>query len=287
MPATSAITLVMPEAVDDAVAALAEFGPDGAPLAGGTWIMRAPIRGEARRSAYVGLGRIAALQAVDLDDDEIRIGAGVTHVGLVAALSDVPQCRGLVTAAAKAANPAVRQMATIGGNLAAWEFPASDLTPALLSLEAAVELRSPGGTERVSLERFLLRRRAVEPGILVSRVVIPRRPLTTGHARLPLRKAGDYPVAIVSAAASMDGHGKVDDIRLAVGSVEASARRWPGLERALLGARLDPASAQELARERSGDFAGRDSVEAPAWYRVQVLPALVRRAVEAVLASPR
>jgi aerobic carbon-monoxide dehydrogenase medium subunit len=100
---------------------------------------------------------------------------------------------------------------------------------------------------------------------------------------LPLRKAGDYPVAIVSMAVAIGPDGSVGDIRVAVGSVEASARRWPQLEEQLLGRPLDPARAYELAKACAGVFTGRESVEAPGWYRVQVLPTLVRRAAEAVL----
>ena len=56
--------LILADSVTEAVAALTEQGTDGAPLAGGTWIMRAPIRGESQRHSYVAIGRIAALQAM-------------------------------------------------------------------------------------------------------------------------------------------------------------------------------------------------------------------------------
>jgi aerobic carbon-monoxide dehydrogenase medium subunit len=268
----------------DALAALADRGSAGAALAGATWIMRAPIRREDLRPSYVGIGDIAELQAVELAEDEIRIGACVSHARLVSALVGFEECAGLVAAAGGAANPAVRQMATVGGNLCASDFPASDLPPALLCLDAEIELRTQKGRERVPIGRFLDIRRTLEPGALVTCVAIKRKPLRTGHARLPLRKAGDYPVAIVSMAVAIGPDGSVGDIRVAVGSVEASARRWPQLEEQLLGRPLDPARAYELAKACAGVFTGRESVEAPGWYRVQVLPTLVRRAAEAVLA---
>jgi carbon-monoxide dehydrogenase medium subunit len=269
--------------VADAVAALAERGADGAAFAGGTWIMRAPIRGEALCAYYVGIGRIPELHAVDISDHNIRIGACVSHARLVGALAEVAECAGLKAAAGGAANPAIRQMATVGGNLSAWDFPASDLPPALLCLDATIELRTPGGQERLPVDRFLDIRRGLAAGTLVTGVVIPRGTLRTGHARLPLRAAGDYPVAIVSVAAGLASDGSVEDIRIAVGSVEASARRWPELEARLRGRTLDPDTARDLAEAQLGTFAGRDSVEAPGWYRVQVLPALVRRAVAAAV----
>ncbi|MDW6020162.1 FAD binding domain-containing protein [Mesorhizobium sp. BAC0120] len=285
MPATGDDRLFMAGTVADALAALAERGSEGAPFAGGTWIMRAPIRREAQAPFYVGVGRIPELNAIDVAADRIHIGASVTHARLAAQLAGVAPCHGLATAAGSAANPAIREMATVGGNLSTSDFSAADLPPALLCLDAEVELATTGGRENLPLERFLATRRDLDPGTLVTGVTILRRPVLTGHARLPLRKAGDYPVAIVSLAVQLNQNGVVEDGRVAVGSVESSARRWPGLERKLVGHPLDPRQAEALAEAELGAFTGRDGVEAPGWYRVQVLPALVRRAAQAALRS--
>ncbi|MDQ6435471.1 FAD binding domain-containing protein [Mesorhizobium sp. LHD-90] len=273
----------MADSVADATAALTDDGC--VPLAGGTWIMRASIRGEAQSRRYVGIGRIPELNTIDVKDGEIRLGACVTHARLVESFAGLAQWNGLAAAAGAAANPAVREMATVGGNLSTQDFFAADLPPALLSLDAAVELVRPGGTERLSVGRYLDVRRTLEPGALMTSIVLPRRPMRTGHARLPLRKAGDYPVAIVSMAAVLSSDGRVDVIRIAVGSVEPAAGRWTELEEKLLGRPLDPDTAHEMAEATADTFTGRDSVEAPGWYRVKVLPALVRRATQAVLSS--
>lgn len=287
MAATSTIKLIMASEVGEAISALADLGGRGAVLAGGTWIMRAPIRGELQHSHYVGIGRVPDLNMIDIGDDEITVGACVNHAQLVAFLRELRQCHGLVSAAGNAANPAIRQMATIGGNLSAWNFPASDILPALLCLDAILELHGTDGSRRVSVEKFIQERNHLQPATLLTKVLVPRRTWLTGHARLPLRKAGDYPVAIVSMAAQLAEDGTVEDVRVAVGSVEPSARRWAGLEEQLVGKALDPGTACELAKARLDDFEGRDSVEAPSWYRIQVLPTLVRRAAEAVVAGRR
>jgi carbon-monoxide dehydrogenase medium subunit len=244
--------------------------------------MRAPIRREELCQSYVGIGGIAELRAVEVTGGEIHIGACVTHARLTTALAGIDECDGLVVAAGAAANPAVRQMATVGGNLCAFDFPASDLSPALLCLDASVELGTPGGRERVSIGRFLEIRRNLHPATLLTKVVIKRGSMRCGHVRLPLRKAGDYPVAIVSMAAILASDGSIENVRVAVGSVEATARRWPELEARLGGRRLDHLQARDMAKFESSVFRGRDSVEAPGWYRVQVLPSLVRRAVRAI-----
>jgi aerobic carbon-monoxide dehydrogenase medium subunit len=261
--------------IEDAAAALAE-AKDAAPLAGGTWIMRSPIRSEAYAPRYVALGAIEAMKTLEATEREIRLGAGATHAALARFLEPFPEFAGLRAAAASSANPSVRNMATLGGNLCAGGFAASDLAPALLSIDASVDLISASGEARLTLSEFLTQRAA--PGALLTHVTAHRSNRRSAHIRLPLRKAGDYPVAIVSVSAEVDADRVVKDPRIAVGSVEPFARRWTSLERATEGAQLGATNFAQLAGERSGDFIGRDGVEAPGWYRVKVLPGLVAKA---------
>ncbi|KQT52507.1 MULTISPECIES: FAD binding domain-containing protein [unclassified Aureimonas] len=266
--------------------ALSERGKAGAPLAGGTWIMRAPLRGEAFKTSYVALSKIAALKVIEVGDRSVEIGAGATHAALADALSGLSGLEALAEAAGASANPAVRGMATLGGNLSTCDFAAADLVPALLALDAEVELAGAGGVDRMGIEAFLELRSQLEPGRLLTKVVLPRRPQRSAHVRLPLRKAGDYPVAVVSLAVTLDAASRVATARIAVGSVEPVARRWRGLEAALIGRSLDPDAVAVLAKAHLADLTGRDDgVEAPGWYRVAVLPALVRRAAAALLAT--
>jgi carbon-monoxide dehydrogenase medium subunit len=266
----------------DALAALVDGGQAAVPLAGATWIMRAPIRQERQDLSYVAISRIDELRNVEILDHEIRIGACVTHAELATSLAFLPECRAIGQAAGGSANPAVRQVATIGGNLCASKFAAADLVPALMCLQAELDLETPRGPERISLEQFLQVRTSMEPGWLLRRVVVTRAACRSVHVRLPLRKAGDYPVAIVSMAAVLSTSGLVTSARVVVGSVEPAARRWKRLEADLTGCTLDAASAAEKAEKYSEDFRGRDGIEAPGWYRVKVLTSLVRRAVQAI-----
>ena len=280
-PGSIYVARSLPAALD----ALNECGSAGAPFAGGTWIMRSAIRHEPQKPHYVAIGKIPELTAIRIDADVVEIGAAVTHAALASALTELSEFDVLATAAGRSANPAIRTIATIGGNLSTSGFAAADCVPALLCLDAEVEISSRGGQERISLERFLKIRPTLEPGRLLTRIILPRSDRKTAHARLPLRKAGDYPAAIVSLAVSLDAAARVQAARVAVGSVEPVARRWERLEAALVGRPLDPAQAAEVAAELVDEFTGRDSVELPAWYRVSVLPSLVRRAAVAALDS--
>ncbi|QND66283.1 molybdopterin dehydrogenase [Mesorhizobium loti] len=263
--------------LDEAMAARRQ---GAAVLAGGTWMMRDPRRGIDLPEAVVALHRIPALSKVEIEPDHVVIGAAVTHAVLGRALYGAAGFEGVVAAAEGAANPGIRRVATVGGNLCALDFAAADLVPALLVCEATVELETVEGPKLLGISDFLKDRHTLLTDGIVTRIHLRRDLVASAHIRLPLRKAGDYPVAIVSLAMDKDKR-----CRIAVGSVEPVARRWTALEQAMRAgpaSALDPERAAELALEHN-DFQGRDGKEAEGWYRRQVLPPLVKRGVAALL----
>jgi aerobic carbon-monoxide dehydrogenase medium subunit len=259
------------------VALMGEFGPGARILAGATWLMREPMTA----GHYVSLARIADMHQIEIGGDRLRLGAGVSHHDLALALEGLADLKGLADAVGGAANPAIRRRATVGGNLCATDFAAADLASALLAAGAEVTLVTPGGTLRQSLATYLdWRWTGAAQNHLLREVNLPRRAgrcLT--HARLPLRRAGDYPVAMVSLAANHDADGRLSNVVVAVGAVERQARRWHALENSLTGERPAKAVVVALAQANLGQFTGREGPEVPGWYRLQVLPELVGRAV--------
>lgn len=271
--------LYQPQTIADALAALSDLGSHGAVIAGGTWTMRAPLRCEPMAQAYVATARIPELHRIEVTPNHVRIGSAATHAQLAGALQAAPDLAGLRSAAADSANPAVRRAATVGGNICTTSFSAADLVPALLCLDAEVEFETLQGRQHVSLEAFLAIRERL-PAYLLICVLISRRPAISAHVRLPLRKAGDYPVAIVSASMEQESDGMIRNAAIAVGAVEVTARRWTSLDEVVSGLPLDPPLLQEHASRLACEFIGREGPETLGWYRVQVLPALVRRAFE-------
>lgn len=264
--------------IDEALAARRQ---GASVLAGGTWMMRDPRRGIDLPEAVVALHRIAALSKVDVEPDHIIIGATVTHTVLARMLQGLAGFEALAAAAEGAANPGIRRVATVGGNLCTLDFAAADLVPALLVCEAMVEMETFDGPKLVGISEFLRDRSTLLNDAILTKIHLRRDLIASAHIRLPFRKAGDYPVAIVSVAVGNDRR-----FRIAVGSVEPVARRWAALEEALAnepgGFAPDPERAAELAAEHN-NFHGRDGTEADGWYRRQVLPVLVKRGVTALL----
>jgi carbon-monoxide dehydrogenase medium subunit len=266
-----------PESIEEAVGLLASLGGDAAPLAGGTWVMRAPLRDEALRPQYVSLRRIAELRAVERANGDVRVGAGATHADIAGADGAHRALGALAEAARRSAFPAVRNVATLGGNLAS-PFPEADLVPPLLAGEAALDVAHPGGTQAVDVATWLEAPRRADALIVAARVPAPpgRR---SWFERLTVRAGAEYSVASAAVSVDVDADGRAVAARVAVGAVQQAATRVPAAEAVLTGARLERATGEEAGRAAGEALEGRDGLDAPGWYRLAVLPALIGRAV--------
>jgi carbon-monoxide dehydrogenase medium subunit len=264
--------------LDEALEELERF-PEAEPLAGGTWIMRAPLRGESFAPGYVGLDGVAALREIDSRGDVVAIGSLVTHAQLAAG-DGPPAFAAIATAARLSAFPAVRSVATVAGNIAARGFPEADLVPALLAADATVEVVSRDGADAVPLAAYLSGRDRGPAGELITGVSVPapagRR---SGFARLTVRGGGEYAVASVAVSVDLDDGGVVQAARLAVGGVEETARMLPGAAELLAGSTLAPTVVAQVGAVAAAACRPREGLDAPGWYRRAVLPGLVRRAI--------
>jgi carbon-monoxide dehydrogenase medium subunit len=259
----------------DAVQTLEQLGGAGAALAGSTWIMRAPARGERLAQTYVSLQDVGELAGVQ-PGDAWSIGALTTHAELGALDGGCGPLGALAEAARRSANRAVRNVATLGGNLCADPFPAADLVPALLAADAEVQVESTRGPRSMPVEGFLAARGAGSSGDVVASISIPAPPRRRSwYERLTVRGSSEYPIAGVAVSVDLE-NGTIAAARVAVGAVEGVARRVPEAEEALVGWPVGAEAGEIAGRAAAGTLNGRDAPDAPGWYRLEVLPVLAR-----------
>ena len=266
--------------VAEAISSLKELGAGAIPVAGATWVMRAPIRQESIDYTFVSLSGIEELKQIEITDRDVSIGSMVTHVMLAQAIKSHPALWGLWKAASWCANPAIRSVATIGGNICATGFFSPDIVPSLVSLEASVEVENPEGREKLSLVDYIKTSESRDQAELVCKIMVPISNRISTHVRLTFRKAGDYPIANLSAAVKLSQDHTIKSVTIGVGSVENSVVRWFNLEAALVGKKLDETKIKSLAADHLDDFEPRDGTDAPGWYRLRVLPNLAGQAFE-------
>jgi CO/xanthine dehydrogenase FAD-binding subunit len=222
--------------------AVAELAPDVAVMGGGTTVMPAVHVGAIDASRVVGLAR-AGLSGVDRTDGRTTLGA-TTSLATVSALDHVPA---LSSAAGAVGGPALRNMATVGGNLVV----GGDGAVALLALGAEVELSS----RTVPLDDFWS---SFEPGEEIVLSVSFEDDPGSVYLRWA-RRAANSPV-VVSVAVSRG--------RVALGGVAPHPVRSPGAEAG------DPAAAAAEIDPPTDEVAS-------AWYRRRMTELFVRRALEA------
>src|SRR5262245_62230346 len=147
-------TLHRPRTVEEACALLGQLGDDAAPYAGGTELLLLMKEGLLRPRHLVDVKRIPALDAIDGDGTRLVIGATVTHRAVERSPLVNARCPVMASVARHVANVRVRNVGTVGGNLA-FADPHSDLATLFLVLDASVELVSPRGRRELSLDDFV------------------------------------------------------------------------------------------------------------------------------------
>ena len=233
---------------DSAEQAVAELAAGAAVMGGGTSVMPAVHAGELDAERVVGLAH-AGLDVIDRRDGRTRLGA-MSPLALVALVDGVPA---LSEAARSVGGPALRNMATVGGNV----VTGGDVATALLALGAEVVLSD----RTVPLERFWDEFRPGEELILAVELDDDPASVFVRWAR----RAANSP-AVVSVAVSRG--------RVALGGVAPHPVRSPAAEAAI----DDPEAAGAAAAEEVDPPT--DPV-ASAWYRRRMTGLFVRRALEA------
>lgn len=246
-------------------------------LAGGTDHYPARVV-EPKREDILDITAVPELQGVERTSAGLRIGAAATWRAVLDA--ELPAaCDGLKAAAREVGGQQIQNRGTVGGNLCN-ASPAADGIPALLSLDAEVELARVGGRRRLPLEEFILgnRRTALERGELLVAIHVPATALegTGRFLKLGARTYLVISIAMVAGRLRLASDGTIAAVRLAVGACSAAALRLSALEEMLTGMRPEDAEAA-VRTAHLGDLTPIDDVRADAPYRLDAARTLVRR----------
>ena len=260
MDALPDFRVLNPATLEEAIAARAQY-PDSKPLGGGTDLVVNIRRGIESPKILIDMTRVRELHAIHADENSLEIGASVRISELAAHPAVIAHYPVLAQAAAHIAGPTHRNMGTVGGNIcldtrciyynqSEWWRSANDhclkttgtvchvapksrgvcfatysgdLTPALLTLGAEVDIAGPQGRRTIPLEKlyigfarqdmpvtetqgdgkFYL---ALRPGELITAVRARNTPnLRSAYDKIRIRRSIEYPVAGVAVALRREG----------------------------------------------------------------------------------
>ncbi|RUU75527.1 xanthine dehydrogenase family protein subunit M, partial [Mesorhizobium sp. M7A.F.Ca.MR.362.00.0.0] len=243
--------------VKDANAALKAQGTRY--LGGGTLVVRAANEGDVSVSGLVRSTE-PSLSTIAVAGGKVRIGASVT----MAAIASHPELGTLAKAARAVGGPAIRNMATIGGNLFA-PAPYGDFAVALLALDATV------GTDdgQTPIETFLANRDGSRAVVTSVSFTLPK---ADSFRFLKVSRVKPKGVSVLSIAAVLElsSDGTVTSARIALGCMADRPMRARAAEKALIGRTLTADGiAPALAAAGDGISPITDPI-ASAWYRAEV-----------------
>lgn len=231
-------------------------------MGGGTLVVRAANEGDLTFSTVVRAVD-PALSGVEVRDGRARIGASVTMSAILAH----PELQVLAPAARAVGGPAVRNMATVGGNLFA-HAPYGDFAAALLALDAVVSTEEG----ELPLDAFFERRDRLEGTAIVTSVAFTL-PSPESFRFLKVNRVHPKGAAVLTIAADLrEEAGVIASARIALGAMAAHPVRARAAEAALAGRpRTREGVADALAVALEGTDPPTDAI-ASAWYRREVLP---------------
>ena len=272
-----------PTELGDALVALRDGG--WTILAGGTDFYAARV-GRPIDDALLDLSAIGTLRGITADRLDgaaaLRIGALTTWSELSKATLSPPMAA-LWLAAREIGGLQIQNRGTLGGNLCN-ASPAADGVPALLALDAQVELASLSGLRRLALAEYILgnRRTARRADELLTAVLVPEPApqarslfLKLGHRRYLV-----ISIAMVGLAVQADADGRVARCAVAVGACSAAAQRLPALEARLVGrtaGELAAGVADLIDADALAPLAPLDDVRGTAAYRREAAARLITR----------
>ena len=270
---------VRPATLADAVSARADH-PDWMVLAGGTDLMvEAPLR--PRPLGIIDLWALPELTGIDRDGDAIRIGAGTSWLEVTANPMIATDAPILAAAAREIGALQIQARGTIGGNIAT-SSPVGDSLPALLALDAELELVSPRGARRLPYADFATgyRKTLLAGDELVAAIRLPRPLPGTwfGWRKVGTRRAQSISKVMAAAALTIEG-GTITRARFGLGAVADRPIRAPAAEAAAVGGRRDQATADKVAAAAVASITPISDVRSTASYRLELVQRLLMRFV--------
>lgn len=233
----SAFDYSAPATFAEAVARLAELGPEAKVLAGGCSLIPLMKLRMAEPAHLVDIGRVADGAYVRETDDALRIGALTTEAEIERSPLVAVRYPVLADASAVIADPSVRNMGTVGGNVAHAD-PANDHPAVMLALRATFVALGPGGERTIGADDFFvdLFQTALDPAEVLTEIRIPRPAAGSGAAYVKFeRQVGDFAIAAAAASVRL-ADGRIAEASIALTNAGPTVLRASGAEDALVGA---------------------------------------------------
>jgi aerobic carbon-monoxide dehydrogenase medium subunit len=270
-----------PNTIPEAIAMLQQHGDEAKILSGGQSLIPMMKLRLARPAILIDINRISGLSHIKEEGGFLKIG-GLTRE---AELEASPLVRSkypiLADTTHVIADPQVRNLATVGGNLAHGD-PANDHPATMLALGAQVVANGPKGERVIPIKDFFLSlfTTALKPDEILTEIRIPIPPARSGGAYLKLeRKVGDFATAAVGVQLTVDEQGACRNIGMALTNVGATPVKAKKAEEFLQGKKIDDAAIAQAAQLACDEAEPSADLRGPVEYKKGLVKELAKRAL--------
>jgi carbon-monoxide dehydrogenase medium subunit len=275
-----------PTTLKKVFALMEKHGDDGRVMAGGTSLIIMMRQRLLTPKVVISLARLPKFDKISYSaNDGLRIGAGARHRDVELFKAAQQHYPLLHETFRKVAQPRIRNMGTVGGNLAAGD-PLTDPGASLIALDAEVTLTSSKGQRTLRLDEFFIDyyQTAMEPGELLTEIHVPpaSRP-GWSHIKFTPRSVEDFAtVGVAITVRTMDGI--CEDVRLGLNSVSSTIVHARKAEALLRGKAITDDLLREMGEIAASECDPTDDNRGSAEYKRELVKVLVPRAANEAIA---
>jgi len=270
-----------PNTIPEAIAMLQQHGDAAKILSGGQSLIPMMKLRLARPAILIDINRISGLSHIKEEGGYLKIG-GLTRE---AELEVSPLVRSkypiLADTTHVIADPQVRNLATVGGNLAHGD-PANDHPATMIALGAQVVANGPKGERVIPIDNFFvsLFTTALKPDEILTEIRVPVPPPRSAGAYLKLeRKVGDFATAAVAVQVTLDENGACQKVGMGLTNVGATPVKARKAEDFLRGKKLDDVAIAQAAQLAADQAEPSADLRGPVEYKKGLVKELAKRAL--------
>src|SRR5262245_10732263 len=269
-----------PRSVQETVVLLADLGEDARALAGGHSLIPMMKLRLATPSHLVDLAGVPELKGIRQDGGDIVIGATTTQHELIGSALLADELPILRETSLLIADPQVRYLGTIGGNVANGD-PGNDMPAVMMCLGATYQVAGKAGGRRIAARELYQGAyfTALEPGEIVTAIHLKAPPAGRGWAYEKLkRKVGNYATAAAAVVLTMDS-GKVATCSIGLTNVSETPLWAEEAEKILVGSALDDATVKKAVAAAEAITSPAADSRGPVHYRTKMAGVMLTRAL--------
>lgn len=276
---------VRPNNLDELCDVLSQYGAKAKLLAGGTDLTIALKQRLINPEVLIDLNHVRKeLTGIDASKSNLIIGAMTTYTELEANPAVIRYARALSEAASQVGTYQIRNLGTIGANLANGS-PAADTAPPLIVLSAKVHLRNKHGTREMPVEDFItgVKKTAIRPDEIITSVEIPLNERLSSYW-MRSAKRNENVISVVSVAvASEIRSNRFGESRIALGAVAPTPILAKESSSELSGSSVNPATIETVSKLAAKESKPISDVRGSADYRRHLVYVLTKRTINKIV----